>query len=76
MYVSIAGVKANSIGVGGIPGIFSIRTEDWAAFGVGMALVLIGPLLVTYLYARKSFGEQDPAEELQDEVAALTPAEA
>ena len=41
-----------------------------------MAVVLIGPLVVTYLYARKTIGRQDPAEELQDEVAALTPAEA
>ena len=76
MYISIAGVQANSIGVGGIPGIFSIRTSDWAAFGLGMAVVLIGPLVVTYLYARNTIGRQDAAEELQDEVAALTPAEA
>jgi trehalose PTS system EIIBC or EIIBCA component len=75
LYISINGVKANSIGVGGIPGIFSIRTEDWAAFGVGMAIVLIGPLVGTYLYARSTIGQQDSVEELQDEVAALTPAE-
>jgi PTS system trehalose-specific IIC component len=76
MFISIQGVQANSIGVGGIPGIFSIQTSDWRAFGIGMAFVLIVPLLVTYLYARKRFVAQDPAEELQDEVAALTPAEA
>jgi PTS system trehalose-specific IIC component len=76
MFISIQGVQANSIGVGGIPGIFSIQTSDWRAFGIGMAIVLIVPLVVTYLYARRKFDAQDPVEELQDEVAALTPAEA
>lgn len=75
MYISINGVLANSIGVGGIPGIFSIQTSDWGAFGVGMAVVLIFPLAFTYLYARNTIGRQLAAEERQDEVAALTPAE-
>jgi PTS system trehalose-specific IIC component len=75
MIVSIGGVLANSIGVGGLPAIFSIQTSDWGLFFVGMLIVFTIPLVATYLYARRQFAAQDPAEERQDEIAALTPAE-
>ncbi len=75
MIISIGGVLANSIGVGGLPGIFSIQTSDWGLFFVGMLIVFTIPLVATYLYARRQFAAQDPAEERQDEVAALAPAE-
>jgi PTS system trehalose-specific IIC component len=74
MWVSINGVLANSIGVGGIPGIFSIQTSDWGAFAIGMLVVLTVPLVGTYVVARREFGKQDEAEERQDEVAALAEA--
>lgn len=76
MFISINAVKANSIGVGGVPGIFSIQTSDWGPFAIGMVIVLAVPLIATYLYARKTIGRQDPAEELQDEIAGLSRAEA
>jgi trehalose PTS system EIIBC or EIIBCA component len=75
MIVSVGGVLANSIGVGGLPAIFSIQTSDWGIFFLGMLIVFTIPLVVTYLYARRQFGAQDPAEERQDEVAALAKAE-
>ncbi|WP_082232501.1 PTS system trehalose-specific EIIBC component [Halobacillus massiliensis] len=53
LYISARGVLANSIGVGGIPGIFSIVSDYWLDFLVGMAIVIILPLVATYLYAKR-----------------------
>ncbi|UOQ46383.1 PTS system trehalose-specific EIIBC component [Halobacillus salinarum] len=53
LYISASGVKANSIGVGGVPGIFSIVAEYWVPFLIGMAIVIIVPFVVTYLYAKR-----------------------
>ncbi|MCC8352985.1 PTS system trehalose-specific EIIBC component [Bacillus sp. AF23] len=52
MYVSSQGVLASSVGVGGVPGIFSIMSQYWGAFAIGMAIVLIVPFAGTYAYAR------------------------
>ncbi|MBH0230430.1 PTS system trehalose-specific EIIBC component [Halobacillus yeomjeoni] len=53
LYISAQGVLANSIGVGGVPGIFSIVAEYWGHFLVGMAIVIVLPLVGTYLYAKR-----------------------
>jgi PTS system trehalose-specific IIC component len=74
MFVSIRGVLANSIGVGGLPGIFSIQTSDWGSFFIAMLVVFTGPLVLTYLYARREFAKQDEQEERADEEAALADA--
>ncbi|WP_276736666.1 PTS system trehalose-specific EIIBC component [Bacillus sp. (in: firmicutes)] len=52
MYISSQGVLASSVGVGGVPGIFSIMSQYWGAFAIGMAIVLIVPFAGTYAYAR------------------------
>ncbi|WP_018921465.1 PTS system trehalose-specific EIIBC component [Salsuginibacillus kocurii] len=51
-YISISNVLATSIGVGGVPGIFSIFPEDWMPFIIGMVIVMIVPFVLTYLYAK------------------------
>ncbi|WP_226581718.1 PTS system trehalose-specific EIIBC component [Halobacillus litoralis] len=53
LYISAQGVLANSIGVGGVPGIFSIVAEYWFDFAVGMVIVIVLPLVGTYLYAKR-----------------------
>ncbi|WP_173918414.1 PTS system trehalose-specific EIIBC component [Halobacillus sp. Marseille-Q1614] len=53
LYISARGVLANSIGVGGVPGIFSIVSDYWFDFLIGMAIVIILPLVATYLYAKR-----------------------
>ncbi|MFC7319518.1 PTS system trehalose-specific EIIBC component [Halobacillus campisalis] len=53
LYISARGVLANSIGVGGVPGIFSIVSDYWFDFTIGMVIVLVVPLVVTYLYAKR-----------------------
>jgi len=50
--ITIAGVMAPSIGVGGIPAFFSILNEFWPIFFVGMAIVLIVPFGLTFLIAK------------------------
>lgn len=52
MYISSQGVLASSVGVGGVPGIFSIMSQYWGVFAIGMAIVLIVPFAGTYAYAR------------------------
>ncbi|MDP0485313.1 PTS system trehalose-specific EIIBC component [Bacillus subtilis] len=52
IYISSQGVLASSVGVGGVPGIFSIMSQYWGAFAIGMAIVLIVPFAGTYAYAR------------------------
>ncbi|MCF6410664.1 PTS system trehalose-specific EIIBC component [Pseudalkalibacillus salsuginis] len=52
LIVMLNGVKANSIGVGGLPGFLSIAEGYWGAFFVGMGVVLILPFVLTYLYGK------------------------
>ncbi|MEC1502405.1 PTS system trehalose-specific EIIBC component [Bacillus sonorensis] len=52
MYISSQGVLASSVGVGGVPGIFSIMSQYWGAFAIGMAIVLVAPFAGTYAYAK------------------------
>ncbi|MCP6683981.1 PTS system trehalose-specific EIIBC component [Bacillus nakamurai] len=52
MFISVKGVLASSVGVGGVPGIFSIMSQYWGAFAIGMLIVLILPFAGTYGYAR------------------------
>lgn len=50
--ISVAGVKAPSIGVGGLPGFLSIFPQNWGAFFVGMAIVLVVPFALTLLFGK------------------------
>lgn len=50
--ITLNHVRATSIGVGGIPGFLSIYPQQWGPFFVGMAIALIVPFLLTYLYGK------------------------
>jgi trehalose PTS system EIIBC or EIIBCA component len=50
--ISMAGVKAPSIGVGGLPGFLSIFPENWGSFFIGMAIVLVVPFVLTILFGK------------------------
>ncbi|OEH91315.1 PTS system trehalose-specific EIIBC component [Bacillus solimangrovi] len=52
MLLAIKGVKAASIGVGGVPGIFSIYSQYWGIFLVGMVIVLVVPFFGTIIYSK------------------------
>ncbi|MEZ2716087.1 PTS trehalose transporter subunit IIBC [Niallia circulans] len=51
-FISIQAVKAPSIGVGGLPGFLSIFPNNWGAFFIGMAIVIIFPFLLTILFGK------------------------
>jgi len=45
--ISVAGVKAASVGIGGIPAPLSIVPQSWPAFIIGMIIVIVVPFLLT-----------------------------
>lgn len=53
------GVKAVSIGVGGIPGILSIFFEYWGIFALAMAVAILVPFALTYMMGKKKLNEED-----------------
>ncbi|WP_017727594.1 PTS system trehalose-specific EIIBC component [Halalkalibacterium ligniniphilum] len=51
-FITMNGVLAASVGVGGLPAIFSIYSQYWGVFLIGMILALVIPLVLTYLFAK------------------------
>lgn len=50
----LAGVMANGIGVGGLPGILSIQPRFWLVYAVAMLVAVVVPIVLTMLvYKRK-----------------------
>ena len=49
----VSGIKANAIGVGGIPGILSIQPQYMGLFVAAMGLVILIPFCLTYAIGRK-----------------------
>ncbi|KGQ62350.1 PTS trehalose transporter subunit IIBC [Gallibacterium anatis] len=50
-----SGVLANGIGVGGLPGILSIKPQFWLVYALAMLIAVIVPLaLTTIVYKRKA----------------------
>ncbi|KAB7670689.1 PTS system trehalose-specific EIIBC component [Bacillus sp. B1-b2] len=52
-----SGVMANSIGVGGLPGILSIQTQFWVPFALAMLVAVVVPMLLTFLFSKWNFGK-------------------
>ena len=64
------GVKALSIGVGGLPGILSIMFNYWGIFALCMLIAIVVPFVLTYFVGLRKLSEKDRG------VAALEPAAA
>lgn len=47
------GVMANSIGVGGLPGILSIKPEFWLPFLLCMVVAIVIPIILTIFFEKK-----------------------
>ena len=47
------GVKANAIGVGGLPGILSIQPQYMGIFAAAMAAAIVIPFVLTYIVGKK-----------------------
>lgn len=52
-----SGVMANSIGVGGLPGILSIQPQHMVTFALAMAVAIVIPFLLTMVFAKANIGK-------------------
>ncbi len=53
------GVEALSIGVGGLPGILSIKPEYWLIFLLAMAVAIVVPFTLTFIVGRIKLSKED-----------------
>lgn len=56
------GVQAFSIGVGGLPGIISIKSQYWLPFILAMASAIVVPFVLTLLVGKKKINRQNTTE--------------
>ncbi|MEM5199303.1 PTS transporter subunit EIIC, partial [Enterococcus faecium] len=64
MFATLMGVRATSIGVGGLPGILSIVPQYYLPFLVAMVIAIIVPMGLTYIFRKKGiFNKVDPVDE-------------
>lgn len=78
MYATLTGVRANAIGVGGLPGILAIRPQDWLNFIIAMVIAIVVPVLLTMFFRNRGIlNKLDPVDEatgvLYTEEAASAP---
>lgn len=62
------GVEAFSIGVGGLPGILSIKPEYWISFAIAMAVAIAVPFLLTLLIGSRKLTQEDRGMAEQSEI--------
>ncbi|NQN49206.1 PTS system trehalose-specific EIIBC component [Streptococcus suis] len=66
-------IQAASIGIGGLPGILSIKAEYWGAFFMTMIVAIVVPMILTAVFKRTgAFSKKE--EETVEEVVAPTEA--
>lgn len=64
-------IQAASIGIGGLPGILSIKAEYWGVFALTMLVAIVVPMILTVVFKRAGlFAKKDEAPE---EVKSVTP---
>lgn len=54
-----SGVMANSIGVGGIPGILSIQPRHMLVFAIAMAIAVVVPFVLTTIAGKRKLGIEE-----------------
>ncbi|MBB6282546.1 PTS system trehalose-specific EIIBC component [Geobacillus subterraneus] len=52
MFITINKVIAPSIGVGGLPGFLSIVPQKWIPFFIGMAIAIVVPFVLTFVFGK------------------------
>lgn len=56
-------IQAASIGIGGLPGILSIKANYWGAFALAMAVAIAVPMALTFIFNRTgAFSKKDDEE--------------
>lgn len=69
MFITLMGVRANAIGVGGLPGFLAIRAQDIPMFAVGMLIAIVVPFVLTMVFRRISvLNKLDPVGGTGDEL--------
>ena len=63
------GVEAYSIGVGGLPGILSIKPDFWVKFLIAMAAAIVIPFVLTLLVGSRKLSAADRGRELPQEAS-------
>jgi PTS system trehalose-specific IIC component len=67
MFSNLMGVRANAIGVGGLPGILAINATEgggWLAFGMAMLIAIVVPFILTIVFRRQGiFNKIDPVDD-------------
>lgn len=64
MFSNIMGVRANAIGVGGLPGILAINGKEgggWLAFAAAMAIAIVVPFFLTILFEKQGIFNKNQA---------------
>lgn len=67
MFANFMNVRANAIGVGGLPGILAIQAETWVPFIISMIIAVIVPFGLTVIFRRQGIlNKIDPAVPVED----------
>lgn len=73
-----AGVTANAIGVGGLPGILSIKPQSMLPFAIAMLIAIVVPFILTTILGKKKHiaeadlaAETDIAEEAHKDISSV-----
>ncbi|WP_027340613.1 PTS system trehalose-specific EIIBC component [Halonatronum saccharophilum] len=62
------GVMANSIGVGGLPGILSIQPQYMISFAIAMLIAIIVPIVLTIFFAKHKIAQGKETVESKEAV--------
>lgn len=67
MFANLMNIRANAIGVGGLPGILAIQAETWVPFIISMIIAVIVPFGLTVIFRRQGIlNKIDPAVPVED----------
>lgn len=69
MISTILGVRALSIGVGGLPGILAIRPQNYLGFIISVVVAIIVPFLLTLFMAKRGIMAREGAQVADIETA-------
>lgn len=64
------GVEAYSIGVGGLPGILSIKPQFWLSFLAAMAAAIVIPFVLTFIIGKRKLSAAGNAQDSAPAVSA------
>ncbi|WP_430616678.1 PTS system, trehalose-specific IIBC component [Enterococcus sp. DIV0176] len=71
MFATLMSVRANAIGVGGLPGILAIQAESWVPFIIAMIIAIFIPFGLTVIFRRQGIlNKIDPVSPATEAIGA------